>query len=218
MRLGPFDVPVDPDAPEARQWLNDELAKPAYEASRPSWFDQVSKGFADWVGSLFHPGAGLDGWLPVVIAVVATVVVAGVIVVSILLFGLPRRNRRASASSELFGADDERSARELRQASVAAAREGDADAAIADRFRAIARDLSDRSVVVVLPGTTADHVGREAAVAFPARADALSDAAAVFDAVRYLGRAGTLEQYERLRALDDELAASRPVEFADAER
>jgi len=29
----PFDVPVDPDAPEARQWLADELSKPQYQAA-----------------------------------------------------------------------------------------------------------------------------------------------------------------------------------------
>lgn len=219
MTLIPFDIPVDPDAPQGRQWLSDELAKPVYQASRPSWFDQLSKAFADWLGSLFQGGgSGLDGLLPVVVAVTATVLVAGVIIVAIVLFGLPRRNRRATASIDVFGEGDERTVGALREASAIAARDGNADVAVAERFRAIARALAERSVVTVLPGTTADHVAREAAIAFPPLAGELADAARAFDGVRYLGRAATLDQYEQLRRLDDDVAASRPVEFADATR
>ena len=203
--------------PRARQWLSDELAKPIYQNSRPSWFDQLSKGFADWLGSLFGgTGASFDGALPVLIAVVATLVVAGIVIVSIVLFGVPRRNRRAASTAELFAQGDDRSASELRRASAAAADAGDWRVAIAERFRALARSLSDRTIVDVLPGTTADAVTRGAVDAFPESADALRDAARWFDSVRYADHPGSAEQYERMRLLDDRLASERPAALVGA--
>ncbi|MCU1636561.1 MAG: rane protein, partial [Cryobacterium sp.] len=48
-------IPVDPDAPEAQQWLRDELAEAPYQAAQPTWFDRVSQGFFDWLNSFVAP-------------------------------------------------------------------------------------------------------------------------------------------------------------------
>ena len=55
----PREVPVDPDAPEARDWLVRELANPEYEAARPTWFDLLAQRVVEWFESLrFTPGEG----------------------------------------------------------------------------------------------------------------------------------------------------------------
>lgn len=206
--LLPIAIPVDPDAPEARRLLVDELAKPVYEASRPTWFDELSQSFWDWLQSLFGGrGADLGGLVPLVV-VVAVVVV---LLVALLIYGIPRLRRRSERGSELFGDDEGRTAAELRAAAGAAASSGDWATAIIERYRAIARALSDRTVVTVLPGTTADEFARTASAAFPDRREALFEAALVFDEVRYLDREGSERSYLAVAALDDHLGAMTPV-------
>ena len=48
----PWHVPVDPEPPEARQWLVDELSKPQYQAAKPTLFDQIAKAISE----------GAPGW------------------------------------------------------------------------------------------------------------------------------------------------------------
>ena len=48
----PFEVPVDPDAPEAKQLLVDELAKPEYQNAKPTWFDLIMQSILDWINGL----------------------------------------------------------------------------------------------------------------------------------------------------------------------
>ena len=63
----------------------------------------------------------------------------------------------------------------------------------------------------VHPGTTARGVADAAAAPFPAHAEALRSAAADFDAVRYLGRSGSREDYDALTRLEGELAGTTPA-------
>ena len=202
-----FDAPVEPGVEEARRWLVDELAHPAYQAARPTWFDQLSKAVADWIGGLFAGGGGSGGLLPVI----AVIAIAVLITVAVIVFGLPRLNRRARSSSTLFGDEDARSATEMRRAAEAAAAAGDWATAIIERFRAIARTASDRTLVSVHPGTTADDFARRAASAFPFAGSRLSDAARAFDAVRYLGAGGSSDAYEAVTALDHELSEAKAL-------
>ncbi|MEJ3403501.1 DUF4129 domain-containing protein [Rathayibacter sp. YIM 133350] len=206
MRL-PLDVPVDPDGPEARQWLNDELAKPQYQESRPNWFDQLSKAVLDWLGSLFSGRGDAGAVLPLVLTVIAVVLIA----VALIVFGLPRLNRRAAAAG-VFGEDDDRSAQALRRSARDAADAGDWSTAVLDAFRALARRLGERTILSVYPGTTADEVARQAGISFPDSALPLAAAASAFDAVRYLGRQGTEPDYRAIVALDAALEAARAAE------
>ncbi|MET1017575.1 MAG: DUF4129 domain-containing protein [Leifsonia flava] len=204
-----FEVPVDPSADEARRLLLDELSKAEYQAARPTWFDQLSQAVRDWFVSLFSGGG--DGAGPVLPAILLVLVVAA-LVSALLIYGLPRLNRRARQDvSALFGDEDSRSADDIRRASAAAAAGSDFATAIVERFRAIARTASDRAAVSVHPGTTADDFARRAALAFPDARTRLDRAARVFDGVRYLGAAGTSEDYLLLVDLDDEVRAVRPA-------
>jgi hypothetical protein len=202
-----LEPPLDPDAPEARRWLLDELAKPEYRAAEPTAFDLAAQAVRDWLVSLFSGAGGLP--LPALwlVLVVVAVVLVGV---ALLVFGLPRLRRRADTPVPLFDDGDVRDAVTLRRAAEAAARAGDWPLAIEERFRALVRGLLERGLVRVHPGTTAHGMADAAAGAFPAAADRLESAAADFDGVRYLARAGSEAAYRRVAELDGELAASRP--------
>jgi len=202
-----YDVPVAPDAPEARQWLREELAKAPYEAARPTWFDRLSQGFLDWINSLTLAGTGAQNWLPaIVVLVVLAALVAGWFV-----FGAPRLARRNRVASELFGTTDERSSAEMRLASAAAATRNDWTLACEEIFRALARGMAERTVLTVSPGTTAHDFAARAGRAFPSSEGALSDAANTFDRVRYLEQAATEPDYRRLATLESELRAASTV-------
>ncbi len=211
--LLPLSIPVDPDAPQAHDWLVQELAKPEYQAAKPTWFDLASKAVQDWLASLFQTGSGsFSGILLLVIVVLA----AGLLAVAFLVFGLPRLNRRSRSKGDtLFGADDTRDAATLRSSAERAARGGDWTLAVEERFRAIAQSLDERTIVMLMPGTTANDFASRASAAVPAERLRLATAARTFDGVRYLGRPATREQYDELVALDTALQATRPGTLAD---
>lgn len=216
LRAALYDVPpLDPTAPEAKDLVLRELAKPEYAAARPTWFDQLASGFWDWLTSLQIVGDGGPPGLG--IAIIVVIVVAG-LVVAFLVFGLPRINRRSTVSAELFGQTDDRDAAGLRAAAGAAASRGDYVLAIEEMFRAIARGLAERTLVPVTPGTTARAFAASAGRVFDAHAAGLADAAAAFDDVRYLGGAGRREAYDAMVDLDRDLRAAKPsIELATAQ-
>lgn len=195
----PFDVPVDPGGDEARDWLITELSKPQYQAAKPTLFDRIAQAIWDWFTSLTF--GGVEGPPAFGLIIVLLVVIAAV-VVGILVFGLPRWGRRSRVGGALFGDDDERTAADLRRASRAAAAREDWASAIADGYRAIARELAERDILHTTPGTTATGFARRASDLDPALTDEFAAAASSFDEVRYLDRPGSRDQYERIAALD----------------
>ncbi|HET8779738.1 MAG TPA: DUF4129 domain-containing protein [Agromyces sp.] len=204
-------TPLDPDAPEARQWLEDELAKPEYQNAQPNAFDLAMQAIRDWFISLFEGASGLPGPL---LTLLLVVVVAIVVVVGLLIYGIPRLRRRRLAALPLFDDADRRDLETLRRAAVAAAAAGDWPLAIEERFRALVRGIVERDLIRVHPGTTARGVADAARVPFPAHEASLQAAAADFDAVRYLGRAGTRERYDALTDLERTISASAPADAA----
>ena len=206
--------PLDPDAPEAQRWLQDELSKPEYVSAEPNAFDRAMQSIRDWFLGLFEGASGIPG--PLLTLLVILVVVA-IVVIGLLVFGLPRLRRSRRPAEPLFDDHDRRDLAALRRAANAAAEAGDWPLAIEERYRAIVRGVVDRDLVRVHPGTTAHGVADAASVPFPAHGDALRSAAADFDAVRYLGRSGSRERYEELTRLEAELAAATPAREPAAE-
>jgi hypothetical protein len=202
-------LPLTPDNETARRWLEHELAKPEYAAARPNWFDVLSKRVADWFESLHvhGGGGGASAWLAVIGAVIAAVIIVG----ALLRFGLPRLNRRARGAALSGDVADVRTAAELRAAADRAAGAGEWELAVVERFRAIAASLAERTVITVQPGTTAHEVAEAAASVFSAEVAALRDAAAIFDAARYLGQRMSAGEHDRLRTLDERLRRMTPV-------
>lgn len=205
----PFTVPVDPGADEGRRLLQEELAKQQYQAAKPTPVDLATQALFGWLKGLL--GARGDP-APTVLLVLALVVVVALVVVALLLFGLPRLNRRSGVAGEsLFGDADRRSAAKLRAAARAAFAAGDWSLAVLERFRAVARGLDERTLVAVFPGTTATGFARSAAAVLPVERDALVAAAGSFDGVRYAGRPASREEAEAVTALDERVAAAHPT-------
>lgn len=201
-------TPLDPDAPEARRWLEDELQRPEYQAAQPSPFDLAMQAIRDWLLSLFQGASGLPA---PVLSLLLVVVVVVLVVIGFLVFGVPRLQRRRQAPVPLFDDHDRRDLEVLRRAADAAAAAGDWALAIEERFRAVVRGVVERDLVRVHPGTTARGFADAASRPFPGHAGALRAAAAGFDGVRYLGRSGTAAEYEQVTALEAELAGTRPA-------
>lgn len=202
----PLDVPVDPDAPTATDWLITELSKAPYRAAQPTLFDRIAQAVADWFSSL---RLGDVNGPPAVGLTVVIALVVGALVVAFLIFGLPRLGRRSRVAGSLFGDDDARTAARIRQDAERAAAAGDYSAAVVEMFRAIARGLAERTIVTTTPGTTARDFAARAGTTFPALAERLVASAASFDGVRYLDRTGTAEEYAAIAALERDLRAAK---------
>jgi hypothetical protein len=202
------EIPVTPDAQQARDLLLGELAKQEYQSAKPTWFDLLAAAIRDWFESLtFGSATGPSGlgMLVVVVAVLAAIVIA------FLVFGRPRFNQRSERGARIFGESDQRSASAMRAAAELAAVRGDFALAITELFRSIAQSLVERGVLTVNPGTTARAFGVLAGSSFPDHADSITLAATAFDDVRYLGRSGAEEQYRLMAVLETELRSTRPT-------
>lgn len=204
----PLDVPVDPTAPEARDWIIMELSKPEYRAAQPTWFDRLSSEFWAWLTSLKF-GDGVTTQAPVLLIALAVIVAA--LVAAFFIFGPPRLGRRSVVTGSLFGADDQRSAADIRRAAEDAASRGEWTVAIEEMFRSIARGLAERTIVTTSPGSTARDFAARAGARLPGFADALASAAVAFDEVRYLGRDGEEQAYRSSASLESELRSTRPA-------
>lgn len=203
-----FDVPVEPDSEQARQWLARELADPAYREAEPTWFDTVVSEVLEWLGDLLDTGGGSP---PVLLLVVVVVIIAALVVAAYFIFGAPRANRRSRATGTLFGDDDERDAAAIRRAAAGAAAAGRWDLAIEEMFRSIARSLGERSILSTTPGTTATGFATAASHYFPDLTAEFTSAGEEFDAVRYLGSDGSAEAYARIEALERTVRSRRPM-------
>lgn len=205
MRL---EVPVEPGADQAREWLVQELAKPRYRAAEPTWFERLASGFWDWLTGLFDNGVA--GPPSLLVALIIVVVIAA-IVAAYLIFGPPRLNRRSTAGGGvLFGDDDSRDAAAIRAAAERAAAAGDWAIATEEMFRATARGLSERAVLTITPGTTAAGFAERARAFFPDLGGELAASATGFDSVRYLDRPGSEADYRQVAALERSLRTRTP--------
>lgn len=205
------DVPVDPDAETAREWLRAELADPVYH-ERPNLLQRAWDWILEQLAQAQDAVGGMDTRLAALV-VVAILVVA--VAIALAVAGPVRRARRdRRASVDVFG-DDTRSAAELRAAADAAAAQGRWSDAVLDRFRALLRSLEDRVVLDPRPGRTADEGAREAGVRLPPCAEDLGRAARLFDDVCYGDAEAVAADDAWLRDLDRRVADTRPVAVGD---
>ncbi|WP_311257688.1 DUF4129 domain-containing protein [Microbacterium sp. WCS2018Hpa-9] len=198
-----------PDGDDARQWAEQELSDPRYADAKPTWFDLVARDIGRFLADLFSSENGASVGPSALIIV--SIIVFGALVAALIIWGRPRRAmaiRRPGAG--LLGADDDRSAAQLRADAERCARGGDWDEATILRFRALARGLLERDLIDPSPGATAQAIAREVSVVFPAETTPVRQAAVAFDDVRYLRHPATAERYAELAATDDRLSALRP--------
>lgn len=177
----------------AQRLARTELAKPQYH-QHSLWqliLNYLSR-LLDQVTVARLPGGW---WAPVVLVVIVLALAAGILVWT-RSFRWTRR--KAPALPLRAGA---RTAREHLREAQRLAGAGDYAEASLECVRAIAAELQERQVLLPRPGRTADEFAAEAGQALPAEAAALRDAAAVFDAICYGKRAGSLAGYQRLAGL-----------------
>ena len=200
---------LDPTPAEARRWLGDELSGPDYH---DPWLDTAIRWILEQLGKLLEGANNLanGGLSPVITALMAMATI------SLLVLVLPkvRRNPVAARPDWAVLVDPTITPGTYRMLASAAFADGRYDDAVLDGFRAIAKDMSDRTLLDYSPGRTAHEVSLELAQPFPYHAVRLAQAANIFDAVRYGHRRATSEQAGRVRQLDAELVKTRPSPVA----
>lgn len=202
------EVPVVPDADEARRWLERELADPLYH-QQPSLLQRL----LDWLARLFEGADGVPiGNVGTLVAILGGLAV--LVAVAFLVTGPVRRSRRVAGSRSVLDADDRRTAAELRAAADAAAARADWAAAVADRFRALVRGLEERTILDERPGRTAHEAVEAAGLRLPAHAVDLRTAGRLFDDVVYGERPPGEADDAALRELDARVTATRPTAAA----
>ncbi len=206
-RLAPIltEPPVEPDEPTARDWLTEELSKPEYAQSQPGWWDR----FWRWVEDLFTT-AGPGAPAPIGLLLVLGAVVIAVVVILVVAGPLRSRSSLAAQAGAIF-AEDQVDADGHRARATEAAARGRWDVAVREQFRAIVRDLQQRTILDSRPGLTADEAAHEAAARLPDHLLPLLQAARTFDDVVYGGHDATPAHYTDLVALDGALRRARPV-------
>lgn len=197
---------LDPTPTEARDWLEQELHGSDYQ---DPWLESVIRWVVESLGKLFDGASRLANSG---VSLVITVLVA-LVVIALMVWVLPRV-RRESVTAAPDGSvlkDLTITARTYRDRAAQALVEGRYDDAVLDGFRAIARDMSDRTLLDDAPGRTAHEVSLALASPFPDFATRLARAADLFDSVRYGHRRASADQAGDVRRLDMELIAARPV-------
>lgn len=195
---------LDPTPVEARDWLEQELHRSDYQSP---WLESAIRWVLDQLRRLLDGAGHVAGLSPLITVLVALVVIA------LLAWVLPKV-RRESVVARTGGAvleDLTITARTYRDLAAKAFRDGRYDDAILDGFRAIAKDMSDRTLLDDAPGRTAHEVSLALAQPFPDHANRLVRAADVFDSVRYGHRQASAEQFGEVQHLDAELVRARPA-------
>ncbi|WP_435199794.1 DUF4129 domain-containing protein [Janibacter sp. GS2] len=170
--------PLTPDSPEARDWLERELATPTYQDEQG-----LLGRLLEWI--VRQLGGGPVGAVPgPVLWALLLVVVVTVTVVAVRAL---RRNPTSgpAGEGEIFADARPRTAQEHRRAARAAMAAGEHDRAVLEAFRGMARDGVERTLVPESPGVTVHEVVVALTRAFPAKGEALAFSAATFDDVRY---------------------------------
>ena len=200
------DVPVDPDAAEARRWAESELADPIYH-QRESLLQQAISWIIEQLQDARVVISGVD---PLVAALAVAALVAVGVLIALVVAGPVARARRAQRSAEVFG-NDTRSATELRASADDLAARGRWTEAVLDRFRAVLRSLEERALLDERPGRTAHEAAHEAGLRLPSCAQDLQRAGRLFDDLCYGDAVAVATDDAWLRRVDDAVAATRPT-------
>lgn len=203
--------PLDPSRDEARQWAAEELSRREYAQAQPGLIERAVSWLADQLGralssieAISSPGAALA------VGVVAALLLA-VAGYATWRFGAPGRLRAARSADPVFGEQGPLSAVQHRRAAGLAEDGGDWELAVLEWFRALVRELEERTVLAPRPGRTAGEVSTEAARALPDARSRLDEAAHVFDEVRYGGRTANSDSAGAVRAADEAVRAAGAV-------
>jgi hypothetical protein len=183
---------------EARELAREELRDPAYDRD-PSVSDRVVEWLSDRFNDLFG-GTGTPVSSSPVFAVIIAILLIVVIVIIVRYGPVALRNTR-SRRRDVFEAE-RLTADTYRQRAESAAAARDLTRAIIERFRAIVATAEERGIIDERAGRTADEAARDIGHEVPALTTRLSEAAAIFDAIRYGTKSGDQPGYRWMCELD----------------
>ena len=137
-------------------------------------------------------------------------------VAALVLWRVLRRNVRAPASPTAPGVleDVDATADELRALAQQALDRGEAGEALIAAYRAVVASAIERTWLADRPGRTAHEAARELSTLVPTERQAVADAAAAFDAVRFGRAAASADQVRGVMELDSRLRSARPDQLA----
>ena len=197
-------VPVRPGREEARSWMIRELSKREYAEARPGIVQRVLSWLMNELTELKVPlGPG-----PALGVTVVLVAVGALFAVALTRHWVRSARRRAGDAADVLGTNALTAAQHRAEATEHA-RAGRWDAAVLARFRAVARELEERAVLVPAPGRTANEIAVGAARGLPDLGAELRAAALLFDRVCYGRRAADQTGYARVSALDEAVRRAR---------
>jgi hypothetical protein len=225
----PADGPVQNDAPvtvsssKAQQLAEHELQKPQYHfqnqphaslSPSPSPTPSSPTPSPPPQHSSSHKDVGT------IVAVVLAIVLLLVLAVMILRrltrkrdedeSDEKRKKKRRGGGPDGPGEEILTGSARMRRDAEAAARSGDWETAIRERFHAVVTLLDERGLLPERPERTADEAAFDAGLVLPAHAQVLSAAARAFDDVEYGEYQGTAEGYELISRVDDAVLNAGP--------
>ncbi|WP_104101376.1 DUF4129 domain-containing protein [Arthrobacter sp. 08Y14] len=203
--FGVRKVPVLPDADQGREWAEQELSRPVYQAAEPTLLER----FWQWVGNFFTELLnGIAGFDPTIGVLLLAVGAAAVLAAAVFLVR-PRLNARRRR--EVFDSGEVRIAVDHRRLAEEAAARAEWDTAVTERLRAIIRSAEERVVLEPRPGRTAAEAGHILAGSFPSALDEIMWLARRFDDVRYGHLPATSGDAQRAGVLDALLERLSPA-------
>lgn len=200
-RSWPFGTgpPIDTAREQAADAARAELEKYIYTREEPgviwrtiSWLRERFAELIGTIGEAIPVGRWALFILPILVLLAVVIIRWRV--------GAVAATRSADARAVFAGTN--RTAAEHRTAADAAAARRDYATACRERFRAVVRDLEERTILDPRPGRTADETAAEVAALSDAAGPAVSAAARAFDEVLYGGRTATAETDALMKAAD----------------
>lgn len=201
-------VPVDIGREEARQRAEEELAKAKY-GGLPDWLQRFLEWLFEVMERLADPAvdglSGESGQNPIIL-ITLLVLLLGLAVI-IWKVGLPRWRKRG-AKDAVVELDSTVAPKDYRDLAEEAAAAGDWTAAVRDRFRAVVRELEDRTILDIRPSRTALEVAHTASRWLPDSREQLHEGADLFNDIVYGERPATAEAYAAMVAVDRAVTAA----------
>ena len=200
-------VPVEPDADQARNWLENELSRAEYQDAQPGLLERAVAKILEFFAELLSGIQGVGAPVGILLLALGAVVLLALAVLVVR----PRLNARKKPAGLFDETAADQDAAGHRALAEQAARSGNWDAALAERLRAILRSAEERIILHPQPGRTAREAGTSLSAVFPAAAEEIHWLSRRFDEVRYGGSRAAEPDARRAADLDSALLASRPA-------
>ncbi|MGO1975305.1 MAG: DUF4129 domain-containing protein [Propionibacteriaceae bacterium] len=201
-----LQVPIDIGRAEARQRAAAELQKSKY-GGMPDWLERFLEWLFALADRLANPDVSMTGnpGQNLVVLITGAILLLGLAFI-IWRVGLPRWRQRGKHGT--VDIDSTVAPQDYRSLAEQAAAAQDWAAAVRDRFRAVVRELEDRTILDVRPSRTALEVAHTASRWLPSAREHLDDGADLFNDVVYGERPATAAAYAAMVVVDEAVVAA----------